>query len=418
MEMKRIIKSLVVIALAAFTVASCYDDSALKASIADLQKQLQEVNAVVNDLKAGKVIKNVAQTADGYTFSMSDGSSIDVKNGNDGEAASVIESGLWSGTAVFDLGNVQSFPIDVKGVDIVGAYPPAGWAAVVEDNNLVVTAPRNPDLARRGNVLVVATGGNSLVVMTVSVALNILDVNGSYWNALIDNAQYGGDLLYGPMDPETWSYNADYTWADPITGLEFRGFPEFWGSKSFSSGGEVISNYVAQNPYGADYTRQLEVPVAPPTGNNFLVHYGDDTENSPKSYLYFKDGKARRITSMKFIPTNYLINSCLYGDGYFGPLGANSAIEIIVRGFDTDDHEYVIIKSLIEGKDVTAYRQGKKKFEWQTLDLSFMGPVTKIGFEVAGTSDCYGDYGFNAPAYFAYCDLVVEKYEAETEEAE
>ena len=40
-----------------------------------------------------------------------------------------------------------------------------------------------------------------------------------------------------------------------------------------------------------------------------------------------------------------------------------------------------------------------------------MGPIVKIGFEVSGTPDCYGEWGFNAPAYFAYCDLVVEEYE-------
>ena len=241
---------------------------------------------------------------------MSDGSTVGVKNGSDGTPASVIETSLWSNTAVFDLGKVQTFPIDVKGVDIVDAFPPAGWAASVENNLLTVTAPRNTDLARRGSVMVVATSGNSLVVMTVSVALNVLDVNGSYWDALIDSPQYGGPLLYGEYDEQSWSYHADYKWEDPITGLEFRGFPDYWGSVCFASGGEVISNYVVPNPYGADYNRQLEVPIAPPTGNNFIVHFGDDNILSPKSYLYFNDGKARRITSLKFIPTILSIHAC------------------------------------------------------------------------------------------------------------
>ncbi|MBO4656231.1 MAG: DUF4465 domain-containing protein [Bacteroidales bacterium] len=408
--MKRFFKIMAVIALCVFTITSCYDDSALKTSIADLQKQLQEVNTVLNDLKDGKVIKSVTPTDDGFTFTMSDGSTVGVKNGSDGTPASVIETSLWSGTSVFDLGKVQTFPIDVKGVEIVDAFPPAGWAASVENNLLTVTAPRNTDLARRGSVMVVATSGNALVVMTVSVALNILDVNGSYWDALIDSPQYGGPLIYGDYDAQTWSYHADYTWEDPITGLEFRGFPDYWGSVCFSSGGEVISNYVYQNPYGADFNRQLEVPVAPPTGNNFIVHFGDDNLSSPKSYLYFKDGKAKRITSMKVIPTNYLINSCVYGDNYFGPLASDSFIEIIITGFDSDNQEYVLMEKLLDGKDVAAYKKGTK-FQWKTLDLSFMGPITKIGFEVSGSKDCYGEWGFNAPAYFAYCDLVVEEYE-------
>ncbi|MBR5735708.1 MAG: DUF4465 domain-containing protein [Bacteroidales bacterium] len=407
--MKRFLKTIAVVVLCAFSVTSCYDDSALQTAIADLQKQMKDVNEVIEGIKGGSVIKTVTKTDDGYTFTMSDGTSLGVKNGSDGAPASVIETSLWSSTAVFDLGKVQTFPIDVKGVNIVDAFPPAGWAASVENNLLTVTAPRNPDLARRGSVIVVATNGNSLVVMTVSVALNILDVNGSYWNALIDTPQYGGPLLYGEMDPETWSYNATYIWADPVTGLEFRGFPSYWGSVCFSSGGEVISNYVVPNPYGADYLRQLEVPIAPPTGNNFIVHFGDDNPDSPKSYLCFQDGKARRITSLKFIPTNYLINSCLYGDGFFGPLGTDSKIEVDIIGYGENDGEYFSTKTLIDGKDVAAYRSGQKKFEWQTADLSFMGPIVKIGFEISGTSDCYGEYGFNAPAYFAYCDVVVEE---------
>ena len=409
MEMKRFFKIMAVIALCAFTITSCYDDSALKTSIADLQKQLQEVNTVLNDLKAGKVIKSVTQTEDGYTFTMSDGTTVGVKNGSDGTPATVIETSLWSNTAVFDLGTVQTFPIDVKGVDIVDAFAPAGWAAAVENNLVTVTAPRNIELARRGTVMVVATNGNSLVVMTVSVALNILDVNGSYWNALIDSPQYGGPKLYGNMDPETWSYNVTYTWSDPITGLEFRGFPNYWGSVCFSSGGEAISNYVEPNYKGADYMRQLEVPVAPPTGTNFIVHFGDDNPDSPKSMIYFSDNKPRYVKSMKVIPTNYLINSCLYGDGYFGPLSEKSYIGIEIIGHYEDGGECVSFQTLLDGRDIQAYLTGKKQFEWVTLDLSDLAPVVALSFEVYGSRDCYGDYGLNAPAYFAYCDMIIEE---------
>ena len=101
----------------------------------------------------------------------------------------------------------------ILGVSIIDAFAPAGWSASIDGDNLTVTAPASAEsAARKGSVIVVATGGNSLVLMTAAVALNILDVNGAYWDALIDDPQYGGDLLYGPMDPETYSYTLTESW--------------------------------------------------------------------------------------------------------------------------------------------------------------------------------------------------------------
>lgn len=411
--MKRFLKTLVLVAACTLMVTSCYDDSALKASIDDLKKQLSEVSAVVNDLKNGKVITNVTQTDKGYTFTMSDGKSIDVLNGEpgeDGTPATVIETKIKDGVTVFNLGDVIKVETNVTGVEVVDAFAPAGWAAFEENGFLTVTAPnKTVGVARKGSVIVVATAGNSLVLMTLPVAVNILDVNGSYWDALIDYPQYGGDLLYGPMDDATFTYNASYSWTDPITGLEFAGFPSYWGSVCFSSGGEAVSDYVEPAFKDAGYLRQLEVPVAPPTGKNFIVHFGDDNADSPKAVLSFKDNEEKNIKSLQFIPTNYLINSCLNGDGYFGPLGSKSMIGVAVVGYRADGKKSITFETLIDGADVPAYIAGLKQFEWKTMDLSVLGPVTAIGFEIYGSRDCYGDYGFMAPAYFAYCDIVVSE---------
>ena len=83
-----------------------------------------------------------------------------------------------------------------------------------------------------------------------------VDFEGAYWSALIDNPQYGGTLIYGTSYDETtwtWSGAEGYTWTDSNTTLGFDGFPDAWGSRCFSSGGEVISNYVV-----ADFTGALE----------------------------------------------------------------------------------------------------------------------------------------------------------------
>lgn len=414
--MKRILKLMAVAALAIFAVTSCYDDSSLKASIKELQDQMKEANSILEKIKGGFVITDVNKTDDGYTFIMSDGKTVSVKNGangkngtdgQDGTPASVIETKLSNNVEAFNFGGKKTIPINVSGVSIIDAFAPAGWSASVDGDNLNVTAPASTEsAARKGSVIVVATGGNSLVLMTAAVALNILDVNGAYWDALIDNPQYGGDLLYGPMDPETYSYNVEYTWEDPVTKLAFNGFGSNWGSVCFSSGGEAISNYVEPDYKDAGYLRQLEVPAAPKSGSNFIVHYGgEDAQTS----ITFADGEARTILSIDCIMTNYMANSAIFGDGYFGPLAGESFLAVKAIGFDAEGKETATLsKVLISGDEVEAYAAGKP-IEWNTWDLSGLGEVVSVKFAVYGSEDCFGDYGFNAPAYFAYCDVVVKE---------
>ena len=41
------------------------------------------------------------------------------------------------------------------------------------------------------------------------------------------------------------------------------------------------------------------------------------------------------------------------------------------------------------------------------FDLSGLGKVVKITFNLVGSADLIGDYGLNCPAYFAYDDVAV-----------
>lgn len=248
-----------------------------------------------------------------------------------------------------------------------------------------------------------------------------LDFEGSSWDALIDNPQYGGALIYGTTYDETtwtWSGAEGYSWSDGTSMLEFPGFPDNWGSRCFTSGGEVISNYVDANYTGKGYMNQLEVPVAPKSGKNFVVHYGsNDPTATSKGFstapLYpmirFSDNQARMIKSIDICLTNYMINSCVNGDGMFGPISGETALYAKAIGFDaTGKATLSSTVKLIDGADASAYKDGSKKFAWKTWNLSDLGSVCGIIFAVTGTSDCYGEYGFNAPAYFAYDNVVVE----------
>ena len=39
--------------------------------------------------------------------------------------------------------------------------------------------------------------------------------------------------------------------------------------------------------------------------------------------------------------------------------------------------------------------------------MSVLGAVVSVAFNIVGSADLYGDWGLNAPAYFAYDDIAV-----------
>lgn len=237
--------------------------------------------------------------------------------------------------------------------------------------------------------------------------LSLIDFEGDYWDGLVDNQQYGGDLLYGPAD-ENWCYNSDYKWNDEKSGLAFEGFPESWGSLSFSGGGEAVSNYVNADYAGADYLRQLEVPAAPEKGKNFVVHYGS---GEPYPMLRFTDGYPHKVLCMNIIMTSYLADAAINGNSWFGPLSKEgSFIGVRMIGFDQNGNRCGSVeKVLVTTEDVPLYKNGSKKVEWQSWNTAELGYIYSFAFEVYGSGDCYDEYGLSAPAYFAYDVLSLAK---------
>ncbi len=238
--------------------------------------------------------------------------------------------------------------------------------------------------------------------------LSFIDFEGDYWDNLVDDKQYGGDLLYGPAD-EDWCYSSDYKWNDEKSGLTFKGFPESWGSLSFSGGGEAVSDYVNPDYAGADYLRQLEVPVAPQLGKNFVVHYGS---GEPYPMLSFTDGCLHNVQSMDIIMTGYMADAAINGNSWFGPLSkAGSFLGVRMIGFDQNGERCGSVeKVLITAEDVPLYKNGSKKLEWQRWITTDLGAISSFAFEVFGSDDCYDDYGLTAPAYFAYDAISIENY--------
>ena len=260
------------------------------------------------------------------------------------------------------------------------------------------------------------------------------------WSDLIDSPQYMGPLTYGNNQTD-----AMYTWWDEGNTELMHTFPDnyaycFWG------GGHAISNYwgagyadedrnvhIAKY-YGQDYVDQwagkpgadsflgwfnvqMMAPVAPHSGDNFVVHYGykdamSFIENLPE--ISFADDVARVIDNMWVTNTNYTLNQLYNGvkseegnsfGGNWSGLTANAWLKIVAQGFDDVDADaYAETISevefyLVQGENVVT--------DWQKWDLSALGAVKKVRFNFLYSEEMGGRYGFTIPGYFAYDDIAV-----------
>jgi len=116
--------------------------------------------------------------------------------------------------------------------------------------------------------------------------LKVLDFEGDYWNALIDDSQHSGKLLYGESGMGFATKDEAYKWTDETTKLSHV-LPYNYDTYCYMGGGHAISHYNTANyeSFG-DYTAQLTVYNRAATdelstvggGNNgsdnFAVHYG------------------------------------------------------------------------------------------------------------------------------------------------
>lgn len=215
------------------------------------------------------------------------------------------------------------------------------------------------------------------------VESNTVTFEGTYWNALVDNPQYYGPMLYG---------DGTYGWMDETTTLSSE-LTNDYGDGMFWGGGIAISNYIDANVTGADYNKQLAVPVSNGSATFAVVN--------SHAFMSFKDNTPRIVESIKIAPTTYLLNVEKNGNYGGAPLtGAADYFKVIATGYNGD----------VKGGTVDLYltKNGVIQEGWETVLLAGLGYVTKIEFTFAGSDT--GDWGLNTPAYFAFDDVVVKRF--------
>lgn len=240
---------------------------------------------------------------------------------------------------------------------------------------------------------------------------------GNNWTSLIDSPQYGGKLLYGESGGGVDSVDAAYKWTDKNNTWLSNTLSEGYGSWCYWSGGHAVSNYVSGeiSKYGG-FKSQLTVYKKDISGlertggghngsNNFAVHYGY-ADNSGYGLgedalpaLTFADGTARVIDHMYVNNTDYALNCYIDGNGLTAKIGDDDWVKLVATGYNAAGEK--------TGTASIYLCNGPKNImmDWTKWDLSGLGKVLKVTFNVTGSSD--NGYGFSQPAYFAYDDVAV-----------
>ena len=359
---------LLVLFVAGLMTTSCYDDSELRNAINDLKSQLSQLQTLVGTLQNDDAVTGVTQNSDGsYTINFKKSGAVTIHNGADGKPGKD--------------GNDGSIVNVVKGDDT--------YTFIFSDGTTVIL-PRYSEV----RVLTFEDADYKGAAETTS-----------YWTNLIDDPEYGGPLLYSAEGYSWYDENNTFI-ASSVLPQNFETF-----TYGYSSGGIAISNYGNALIAGANYLRQLEV-VAPNVdgftrtgaGNegsdNFAVAF-DAGPYNPVT-LAMKDGVARVFESVCVNNICYTLNTLRNGDDYCAPMAENGFFKVTATGYVGD--------TAVGTTDFFLAKNISFVTEWTKWDLSSLGAVEKVVFSISASAELYGDWGLNAPAYFAIDDVAVRYY--------
>ena len=97
--------------------------------------------------------------------------------------------------------------------------------------------------------------------------------------------------------------------------------------------------------------------------------------------------------------STYAMNCYVSGNGLTAKIGPDDWVQLIATGYDSADTKTGETKFYMCNGPDNIVR------DWAKWDLSSLGEVAKVEFNVTGSSD--NGYGFSQPAYFAYDDVAV-----------
>lgn len=242
------------------------------------------------------------------------------------------------------------------------------------------------------------------------------------YTVTFDEAYYDGhvaaNIAGGKYYTNVVSQNYSDYWVDPVTTLSTKKpegdnlssdyvYPFFVSSYNSSSlDGSTFGSYAYDLfVYDADATAGINTSGGGRRGSdNFLVgngyrdelyymYYGDS-----RPVLFFADGRPRVIKSVWVNYTTYFLNVVTNGNGMSPALAENEDCMLTVTGYGPDGGETGSVEMVFARKDHLL--DG-----WTELDLSGLGPVAMVRFNLSGGPN--SPYGFSLPGYYALDDITV-----------
>lgn len=349
----------------------------------------------------------------------------------------------------FGCQSAVTYKVEARNIIDYSIKAPKGWTADYNDKTgeLTVAAPdkiTGTDNDKEGTVVIsLAVQSQSRALEMVQSAVYKFDVKVTYelrvltfedvdvkfdpyemefngstfhiekWSDLIDDPQYGGPMLYGEDFDNMTLSSTPYWWYDENNTELKHEMPEAYGSYCFWSGGHAISNYAATDiDATGDYLNQLTIygeqgSAGHDGSENFAVQFGyldssGYTVWESVSALTFADGEHRVIDHMWVMPNNYALFCYANGNSLTSAMGPDDFVKIVAYGYDNEDDEY---ENYCSSTEIFIAEGENFMKEWTKFDLSVLGEVTMVRFNIIGSSD--NGYGFSQPAYFAYDDVAV-----------
>lgn len=367
---------------------------------------------------------DAASSPDYVEFTLTDGTRFRVPRCDSATPVFAVENA--DGVQVIKCGESRDYQVTTNNMASCSINKPDGWRASFAEDKLTIAAPvaENTFAEQEGSVdiTVISQSGISMMVR-VQVAtferkvLTFEDADAKFpaytldycskeiakWSDLIDDKQYGGLLLYGESG---YGMDTPYTWWDKGNTELKHTMPFCYDSYCYWGGGHAVSNYAGTDLTQGDFMHQLMVyGTGGHNGSaNFAIHYGygDDsgfTTEESLPVLEFGDGAERVVESMWIMNTVYAMNCYVEGNELTAKVGPNDWVKLVATGYNAAGEK------VGETSFYTCNGPDKIVRDWTKWDLSALGKVAKISFNVKGSVE--NAAGFSLPAYFAYDDVTV-----------
>ena len=204
-----------------------------------------------------------------------------------------------------------------------------------------------------------------------------------------------------------------YAWRDEKSSLSSRALVDYtYGA--YIRGGMLVSSYNSDDiaTYG-DYSKDLYVYNATSTSptqgggadgsDNFLIvvgNYDDHSNGDERAEMFFADGRERKVVGCVVNSTTYFLNIAQNGNPFSAPLAEGDVVEIFATGYDSTGAETATASMVLA-------RKGSYITEWTEWDLSSLGRVAKVRFNIKGGPAT--EWGMTTPKYFAIDNIAIEE---------